>query len=238
MAEIAPLLPVGFPSFVAILRRPINTNLERTFPCPFTTKDGTKIYYKDWGAGRPIVFSHGWPLTADSWESQMFFLASKGFRCIAHDRRGHRHSSQPSEGNEMDTYADDLATLLKHLDLKKVVLVGFSTGGGEVARYIGRHGTKRVAKAVLVSAVPPLMVKTETNPGGLPIEVFDGFRSAFLADRSQFFKDVPSGPFFGFNRPGVRVSQGMIDSWWMQGMMGGHKKYLRVHQGLFGDRFH
>ena len=188
-----------------------------------TTKDGTKIYYKDWGAGRPIVFSHGWPLTADSWESQMFFLASKGFRCIAHDRRGHGRSSQPSEGNEMDTYADDLATLLKDLDLKKVVLVGFSTGGGEVARYIGRHGTKRVAKAVFVSAVPPLMVKTETNPGGLPIEVFDGFRSAFLADRSQFFKDVPSGPFFGFNRPGVRVSQGMIDSWWMQGMMGGHK---------------
>ena len=188
-----------------------------------TTKDGTKIYYKDWGAGRPIVFSHGWPLTADSWESQMFFLASKGFRCVAHDRRGHGRSSQPSEGNEMDTYADDLAALLKHLDLKKVVLVGFSTGGGEVARYIGRHGTKRVAKAVLVSAVPPLMVKTETNPGGLPIEVFDGFRSAFLADRSQFFKDVPSGPFFGFNRPGARVSQGMIDSWWMQGMMGGHK---------------
>jgi len=188
-----------------------------------TTKDGTKIYYKDWGAGRPIVFSHGWPLTADSWESQMFFLASKGFRCVAHDRRGHGRSSQPSEGNEMDTYADDLAALLKHLDLKKVVLVGFSTGGGEVARYIGRHGTKRVAKAVLVSAVPPLMVKTETNPGGLPIEVFDGFRSAFLADRSQFFKDVPSGPFFGFNRHGARVSQGMIDSWWMQGMMGGHK---------------
>ena len=188
-----------------------------------TTKDGTKIYYKDWGDGRPIVFSHGWPLTADSWESQMFFLASKGFRCVAHDRRGHGRSSQPSEGNEMDTYADDLAALLKHLDLKKVVLVGFSTGGGEVARYIGRHGTKRVAKAVLVSAVPPLMVKTETNPGGVPIEVFDGFRSAFLADRSQFFKDVPSGPFFGFNRPGARVSQGMIDSWWMQGMMGGHK---------------
>jgi non-heme chloroperoxidase len=153
----------------------------------------------------------------------MFFLASKGFRCVAHDRRGHGRSSQPSEGNDMDTYADDLAALLKHLDLKKVVLVGFSTGGGEVARYIGRHGTKRVAKAVLVSAVPPLMVKTETNPGGLPIEVFEGFRSAFLADRSQFFKDVPSGPFFGFNRPGARVSQGMIDSWWMQGMMGGHK---------------
>jgi non-heme chloroperoxidase len=188
-----------------------------------TTKDGTKIYYKDWGSGRPIVFSHGWPLTADSWEAQMFFLASKGFRCIAHDRRGHGRSSQPSEGNDMDTYADDLAVLLKQLDLKKVVLIGFSTGGGEVARYIGRHGTKRVAKAVLVSSVPPLMVKTESNPGGLPIEVFDGFRSAFLADRSQFFKDVPSGPFFGFNRSGAKVSQGMIDSWWLQGMMGGHK---------------
>jgi non-heme chloroperoxidase len=188
-----------------------------------TTKDGTKIYYKDWGSGRPIVFSHGWPLTADSWEAQMFFLASKRFRCIAHDRRGHGRSSQPSEGNDMDTYADDLAVLLKQLDLKKVVLIGFSTGGGEVARYIGRHGTKRVAKAVLVSSVPPLMVKTESNPGGLPIEVFDGFRSAFLADRSQFFKDVPSGPFFGFNRSGAKVSQGMIDSWWLQGMMGGHK---------------
>ena len=188
-----------------------------------TTKDGTKIYYKDWGSGRPIVFSHGWPLTADSWEAQMFFLASKGFRCIAHDRRGHGRSSQPSEGNDMDTYADDLAVLLKQLDLKKVVLIGFSTGGGEVARYIGRHGTKRVAKAVLVSSVPPLMVKTESNPGGLPIEVFNGFRSAFLADRSQFFKDVPSGPFFGFNRSGAKVSQGMIDSWWLQGMMGGHK---------------
>jgi non-heme chloroperoxidase len=188
-----------------------------------TTKDGTKIYYKDWGSGRPIVFSHGWPLTADSWEAQMFFLASKGFRCIAHDRRGHGRSSQPSEGNDMDTYADDLAVLLKQLDLKKVVLIGFSTGGGEVARYIGRHGTKRVAKAVLVSSVPPLMVKTESNPGGLPIEVFDGFRSAFLADRSQFFKEVPSGPFFGFNRSGAKVSQGMIDSWWLQGMMGGHK---------------
>ncbi len=187
------------------------------------TKDGTKIYYKDWGSGQPIVFSHGWPLSADSWEAQMFFFASKGFRCIAHDRRGHGRSSQPSEGNDMDTYADDLAALLKQLDLKKVVLIGFSTGGGEVARYIGRHGTKRVAKAVLVSSVPPLMVKTESNPGGLPIKVFDGFRSAFLADRSQFFKDVPSGPFFGFNRPGAKVSQGMIDFWWLQGMMGGHK---------------
>ena len=188
-----------------------------------TTKDGTQIYYKDWGSGQPIVLSHGWPLNADSWESQMFFLASKGYRCIAHDRRGHGRSSQPSEGNEMDTYADDLAAVMNHLDLNNVVLIGFSTGGGEVARYIGRYGTKRVAKAVLISSVPPLMVKTPSNPGGLPIEVFDGFRAAFLADRSQFFKDVPGGPFFGFNRPGAKVSQGMIDSWWLQGMTGGHK---------------
>lgn len=188
-----------------------------------TTKDGTEIYYKDWGSGQPVVFSHGWPLTGDSWEAQMFFLVSKGYRCIAHDRRGHGRSSQPSEGNEMNTYADDLATLIEHLDLQKAVLIGFSTGGGEVARYIGRHGTQRIAKAVLVSAVPPLMLQTDANPGGLPKEVFDGFRASFLADRSQFFKDVASGPFFGFNRPGAKISQGMIDSWWLQGMMGGHK---------------
>jgi non-heme chloroperoxidase len=188
-----------------------------------TIKDGTQLYYKDWGSGQPIVFSHGWPLSSDSWESQMFFLASKGFRCVAHDRRGHGRSSQPSEGNEMNTYADDLATLMERLDLNKAVLVGFSTGGGEVARYVGRHGTKRLAKTVLVSAVPPLMLRTADNPGGLPIEVFDGFRAAFLANRSQFFRDVPAGPFFGFNRPGAKVSQGMIDSWWLQGMMGGHK---------------
>lgn len=188
-----------------------------------TTKDGTEIYYKDWGSGQPVVFSHGWPLTADSWEAQMFFLVSKGYRCIAHDRRGHGRSSQPSEGNEMNTYADDLATLIEHLDLQKAVLIGFSTGGGEVARYIGRHGAQRITKAVLVSAVPPLMLQTDANPGGLPKEVFDGFRASFLADRSQFFKDVASGPFFGFNRPGAKISQGMIDSWWLQGMMGGHK---------------
>lgn len=188
-----------------------------------TTQDGTEIYYKDWGSGEPVVFSHGWPLTADSWEAQMFFLASKGYRCIAHDRRGHGRSSQPSDGNEMNTYADDLATLIEHLDLQRAVLIGFSTGGGEVARYIGRHGTKHIAKAVLVSAVPPLMLKTDANPGGLPKEVFDGFRASFLADRSQFFKDVASGPFFGFNRAAAKISQGMIDSWWMQGMMGGHK---------------
>ena len=188
-----------------------------------TMKDGATIYYKDWGAGQPVVFSHGWPLSADAWEDQMVFLAAHGFRAIAHDRRGHGRSSQPWNGNEMNTYADDLAELLNQLDVKKAVLVGFSTGGGEVARYIGRHGTKRVAKAVLISSVPPLMLKTPANPGGLPIEVFDGFRSAFLADRSQLFKDVPSGPFYGFNRPGAKVSQGMIDSWWLQGMMGGHK---------------
>ena len=188
-----------------------------------TTKDGTQIYYKDWGSGQPVVFSHGWPLTGDAWESQMLFLASHGYRCIAHDRRGHGRSGQPWNGNEMDTYSDDLEELFKTLDLKGAAMVGHSTGGGEVARYIGRHGASRVAKAVLVSAVPPLMLKTGPNPGGLPIEVFDGIRAASLADRSQFYKDLAGGPFFGFNRPGAKVSQGMIDSFWRQGMMGGHK---------------
>ena len=187
------------------------------------TADGTEIYYKDWGAGPPVVFSHGWPLTADAWESQMFFLASHGYRCIAHDRRGHGRSSQPWHGNDMDTYADDLAALFEALDLTDAVLIGHSTGGGEVARYIGRHGTACVAKAVLMGAVPPLMLQTPANPDGLPIEVFDGFRSAYLADRAQFFLDVASGPFFGFNRPGAKVSQGLIHSWWRQGMMSGHK---------------
>jgi non-heme chloroperoxidase len=182
-----------------------------------------EIYYKDWGSGQPVVFSHGWPLSADAWEDQMFFLASRGYRCIGHDRRGHGRSSQPWNGNDMDTYADDLAKLAEALDLKNAIHVGHSTGGGEVARYIGRHGTKRVAKAVLIGAVPPLMLKTASNPGGLPMEVFDGFRKAFLADRSQFFLDVAGGPFYGFNRPGAKVSQGLIQSWWMQGMMGGHK---------------
>jgi len=189
----------------------------------FTTKDGTEIYYKDWGKGQPITFSHGWPLSSDAFEAQMFFLASKGYRCIAHDRRGHGRSSQPWDGNDMDTYADDLAELLDHLDIKGATMIGHSTGGGEVARYIGRHGTGRVAKAVLMGAVPPIMLKTAANPGGLPIEVFDGFRTAYLADRAQFFLDVASGPFFGFNRPGARVSEGMIRSWWLQGMMSGHK---------------
>jgi non-heme chloroperoxidase len=188
-----------------------------------TMKDGTQIYYKDWGTGQPIVFSHGWPLTADAWEAQMFFLASHGYRCIAHDRRGHGRSSQPWNGNDMDTYADDVAELFAALDLKDAVMIGHSTGGGEVARYIGRHGTQRIARAVLMGAVPPLMLKTPANPGGLPIEVFDGFRTAYLADRAQFFLDVASGPFFGFNRPGAKVSQGLIQSWWRQGMMSGHK---------------
>ena len=188
-----------------------------------TTKDGTMIHYKDWGSGPVVSFSHGWPLSADAWDPQMFFLASHGYRCIAHDRRGHGRSSQPWNGNDMDTYADDLEELYKKLDLENITMIGHSTGGGEVARYIGRHGSKRVAKAVLVGAVPPIMLKTEANPGGLPMSVFDGFRKAYLDDRSQFYLDVASGPFFGFNRPGAKVSQGLIQSWWLQGMMGGHK---------------
>ena len=187
-----------------------------------TVRDGTQIYYKDWGKGQPVVFSHGWPLSADAWEDQMIFLAERGFRCIAHDRRGHGRSSQPWDGNEMNTYAEDLAALTEALDLKDAIHVGHSTGGGEVARYIGRHGTRRVSKAILISAVPPLMLKTPANPGGLPMEAFDQIRAAVLADRSQFWKDL-SAPFYGANRPGAVVSQGLRDSFWLQGMMAGHK---------------
>ncbi len=185
-----------------------------------TTKDGTRIHYKDWGTGQPVVLSHGWPLTADAWESQMLFLSSQGYRCIAHDRRGHGRSSQPWDGNDMDTYADDLAELLEKLDLRGVTLIGHSTGGGEVARYIGRHGTARVAKVVLIGAVTPLMLKTGANPGGLPIETFDRIRAGVLADRSQFFKDLATS-FYGGNRRGAEVSQGTKDAFWLQGMMGG-----------------
>jgi non-heme chloroperoxidase len=191
-----------------------------------TTKDGTQLYYKDWGTGQPVVFSHGWPLNSDSWESQMLFLAENGFRVIAHDRRGHGRSSQPWGGHEMNTYADDLAQVIDHLDLKGAALFGFSTGGGEVARYIGRHGTKRVAKAGLISAVPPQMLKTAANPGGLPMDVFDGIRAGERANRSQLYKDLASGPFFGFNRPGAKFSQGLVDSFWMQGVMASHKATL------------
>ena len=189
------------------------------------TKDNVQLYYKDWGPrdGQVVMFSHGWPLNSDSWESQMMFLASNGYRVIAHDRRGHGRSSQPWHGNDMDHYADDLSAVIEALKLKKVTLVGFSTGGGEVARYIGRHGTKRVEKAVLVAAVPPLMLKTESNPGGLPLSVFDGLRKASLENRSQLYLDIASGPFFGFNREGAKPSQGLIQSFWVQGMQAGHK---------------
>jgi non-heme chloroperoxidase len=203
-----------------------------------TTRDGTQIYYKDWGAGQPVVFSHGWPLTADAFEDQMFFLAERGYRCIAHDRRGHGRSGQPWTGNDMDTYADDLAELVERLDLRDAVHVGHSTGGGEVVRYIGRHGTRRVAKAVLIGAVPPLMLRTPANPGGQPIDVFDAFRAASLADRAQFYRDVGSGPFYGFNRPGARVSQGLIDSFWRQSMMSGHKNAYDCIKAFSETDFH
>jgi non-heme chloroperoxidase len=189
------------------------------------TKDGTQIYYKDWGEGQPVVFSHGWPLSADDWDTQMMFFLSHGYRVIAHDPRGHGRSSQPGDAHDMDHYADDLAALTAHLDLQNAIHVGHSTGGGEVTRYIARHGESRVAKAVLISAVPPLMVKTPANPGGLPKEVFDGFQAQVAANRAQFYIDVPAGPFYGYNRPGAKASQGVIENWWRQGMMGGAKAH-------------
>jgi non-heme chloroperoxidase len=190
-----------------------------------TTKDGTQIYYKDWGEGQPIVFSHGWPLSADDWDAQMMFFLNHGYRVIAHDRRGHGRSSQTGDGHDMDHYADDLAELTAHLDLKNAIHVGHSTGGGEVTRYIARHGESRVAKAVLISAVPPLMVKTAANPGGLPKEVFDGLQAQVANNRAQFYLDFPSGPFYGYNRPDAKASQGVIENWWRQGMMGGAKAH-------------
>jgi non-heme chloroperoxidase len=199
----------------------LNSVVERTHHS-ITVSDGTEIYFKDWGTGQPVVFSHGWPLSSDAWEDQMMFLASRGYRCIAHDRRGHGRSSQPWNGNDMDTYADDLATLVETLDLRDAIHVGHSTGGGEVARYIGRHGTTRVAKAVLIGAITPLMLQTPANPGGLPLKVFDELRAGVQADRSQFFRDL-SGPFYGANRPGATVSQGLRDSFWLQGMQAGLK---------------
>ena len=191
----------------------------------FTTKDGVQIFYKDWGSGQPVVFHHGWPLSADDWDAQMMHFLMHGYRVIAHDRRGHGRSTQTADGNDMDTYAADVAQLAAHLDLRNAIHVGHSTGGGEVARYVAKHGAGRVAKAVLIGAVPPVMVKSATNPGGLPIEVFDGFRAALVANRAQFFRDVPAGPFYGFNRPNAKVSEGVIDNWWRQGMMGGAKAH-------------
>ncbi|MDG2523613.1 alpha/beta hydrolase [Caulobacter segnis] len=193
-----------------------------------TTKDGVQIFYKDWGPkdAQPIVFHHGWPLSADDWDNQMLFFLGKGYRVIAHDRRGHGRSTQTDTGNEMDTYAADVAALAAHLNLKNAIHVGHSTGGGEVTRYVAKYGSGgRVAKAVIIGAVPPIMVKTPANPGGLPIEVFDGFRAALVANRAQFYYDIPAGPFYGFNRPGAKVSQGVIDNWWRQGMMGGTKAH-------------
>ncbi|WP_225771669.1 alpha/beta fold hydrolase [Inquilinus sp. Marseille-Q2685] len=194
----------------------------------FTTKDGTSIFYKDWGPrdAQPLVFHHGWPLSSDDWDAQLLYFLGQGYRVVAHDRRGHGRSSQTDTGNEMDTYASDVAQLAAHLDLKGAVHIGHSTGGGEVTRYVARHGGNgRVAKAVLIGAVPPVMVKSEKNPGGLPIEVFDGFRKALADNRAQFYRDIPEGPFYGFNRPGAKVSQGVIDNWWRQGMIGGAKAH-------------
>ncbi|MBC9206997.1 alpha/beta hydrolase [Roseomonas aerophila] len=224
---LACLAALPFPSAQAATPAPVSipTGGKTMSSNTITTPDGTQIFYKDWGTGQPIVFHHGWPLSADDWDAQMLFFLSKGYRVIAHDRRGHGRSSQTDNGNDMDTYAADVAALAAHLDLRDAVHIGHSTGGGEVARYVARHGAGRVAKAVLIGAVPPVMVKSDKNPGGLPIEVFDGFRAALAANRAQFFRDVPAGPFYGFNRPGAQVSEGVIANWWRQGMMGGAKAH-------------
>jgi len=190
-----------------------------------TAKDGALIFYKDWGSGQPIVFSHGWPLTADEWDAQMMFFGERGFRVVAHDRRGHGRSSQTWGGHDMDTYADDMRAVVEALDLRDAIHVGHSTGGGEVTRYLARHGTDRAAKAVLIGAIPPVMIRKPSNPEGLPLEVFDGYRAALLADRAQLYNDIPAGPFYGFNRPGAKVSQGLIGKWWLQGMMGSVKAH-------------
>lgn len=220
LATGAAMLALAALPFGAQAKASLPTHPAGETPMPFVkTKDGAEIFYKDWGTGTPVLFSHGWPLNGDAWDPQMLFLVQQGYRVIAHDRRGHGRSSQTANGNDMDTYADDLAAVIEHLDLKDAVLVGHSTGGGEVAHYIGRHGTKRVAKAVLIGAVPPIMLKTEANPGGLPLSVFDGIREGVAKDRSQFFKDL-SGPFFGANRPDSKASQGMRDAFWAQGMTG------------------
>jgi non-heme chloroperoxidase len=222
LAAVAATLPLELSAQAAT--QP--SDAQRSTGGTITTTDGTQIFYKDWGRGQPIVFHHGWPLSADDWDAQMLFFSNQGFRVIAHDRRGHGRSSQTASGNNMDTYAADMAALASHLDLKGAIHVGHSTGGGEVARYVAQHGGNgRVAKAVLIGAVPPIMLKSERNPGGLPIEVFDGFRAALAANRAQFYRDVPAGPFYGFNRPDAKVSQGAIDNWWRQGMMGGAKAH-------------
>jgi non-heme chloroperoxidase len=214
------------PRFAArpILTASLETSKGKTMSY-LTMKDGTQIFYKDWGDGQPVVFHHGWPLSGDDWDNQMLFFLAQGYRVIAHDRRGHGRSTQPDKGNDMDTYAADMAELAAALDLKDAIHIGHSTGGGEVTRYVARHGKGRVAKAVLISAIPPVMLKSERNPGGTPIEVFDGYRAALAANRAQFYLDVASGPFYGFNRPGAKVSEGMIRNWWRQGMMGGTKAH-------------
>lgn len=216
---------LAMPHTVNSKSTPTKSDREARTMSTIKTKDGTEIFYKDWGTGQPLVFHHGWPLSADDWDAQMMFFLEKGYRVIAHDRRGHGRSTQTDTGNDMDTYADDVAELVAALDLDNAVHIGHSTGGGEVIRFLARHGTNRAAKAVIISAIPPVMIKSDKNPGGLPKEVFDGFRTALAANRAQFYRDVPAGPFYGFNRTGAKVSEGVISNWWRQGMMGGIKAH-------------